>query len=459
MQINNLSPSSKSLGIWANRFAIVVRSVILFSSGIVGMTLSGFAKLLSGDFIVSDNTVKAIFRQNLAGGAPTVSHEGAPYAGTTGVTIDQQILETYGKIPLSFEANHGQTNEQVNFLARGSGYTLFLTPSEAVLSLVKPIVQETSDLGDTLDTEVTVLRMQIVDANPTTKVMGLDELPGKSNYFIGKDPQNWRTDISNYARVQYQDIYPGVDLIYYGNQRQLEYDFVVKAGADPNNILLGFEGADKLTLDTEGNLILHTTGGKVIQHAPVIYQEINGDKQVIPGQYILKGNDKVGFQVGAYDRSMPLVIDPVLGYSTFLGGSNTELGFGIAVDSAGNAYVTGRTDSPNFPTVNPIQPTLGGISDAFVTKLNAAGSALVYSTFLGGSNFERGSGIAVDSAGNAYVTGRTESPNFPTVNPIQPTLGGAADAFVTKISEPSPNADHPSILSEVQNIEEKLDGV
>ncbi len=355
--------------------------------------------------------------------------------------VKKQVVETYGKLPLSFEANRGQTNAQVKFLSRGRGYTLFLTPGEAVLAVRKVHGKPSTRLQKAAvtpdqppETTTTVLRMQLVGANPATRMVGLDALPGKSNYFIGKDPQNWHTDIPNYAKVQYQDIYPGVDLIYYGNQGQLEYDFVVTAGVDPNTIRLGFEGADKITLDKQGNLILHTTGGKVIQYAPVIYQEINGEKQTIPGQYMFKDNDKVSFQVGTYDRSIPLVIDPGLSYSTYLGGGGSENGQGIAVDSSGNAYVTGNTDSTNFPGT-PLQSTFGGETDTFVTKLNAAGDALVYSTYLGGSSADSGFGIAVDSAGNAYVAGRTSSADFPTANAIQPDFGGGIfDAFVTKLN-------------------------
>jgi len=370
-----------------------------------------------------------------------------------------RVLETYGRLPLHFEANRGQTDARVKFLSRGSGYSLFLTSTEAVLVLSKPQVKQSAVSHQpaakperTAENNTTVLRMQLLSANPTPEVGGMEELPGKSHYFLGNDPKKWHTNVPAYAKVQYQDVYPGINLIYYGNQRQLEYDFVVAPGADPRAIRLGFQGVERLTLDDEGNLILHTAGGEVVQRAPIMYQKINGVKQTIPGQYVFKGKDKVSFQVAAYDASKPLIIDPVLIYSTYLGGTGFEIGFAIAVDAAGNAYVTGQTNSfeqafpgaSNFPTANPIQPTLGGLGgvacgiacpDVFVTKLNASGDALVYSTYLGGSNNDQGFDIAVDPDGNAYVTGITSSPDFPTtVGAFQPIFLSGQDHFVTKLN-------------------------
>jgi hypothetical protein len=264
--------------------------------------------------------------------------------------------------------------------------------------------------------------------------MGLEELPGKVNYFIGNAAWQWRTDIPTYARVKYQAVYPGVDLVYYGNQRQLEYDVIVAPGADPAVIQLAFEGASKLEINDHGDLVLHTGDGEMRLQKPVIYQETHGVKQAIPGRYVLKGHHQVGFHVAKYNASKPLVIDPVLSYSTYLGGDDFDRGQGIAVDAAGNAYVTGTTTSTNFPTAGPLQAALNGLSDAFVTKLNATGSAVVYSTYLGGSGVDGALALAVDSAGNAYITGLTDSTDFPTRNPIQAATGGSFDAFVTKLN-------------------------
>jgi hypothetical protein len=275
-----------------------------------------------------------------------------------------------------------------------------------------------------------VLRMKMVGANHDAEVIGLDELSGKSNYFTGDDPKRWRANVSNYARAHYSDIYPGVNLIFYGNQQQLEYDYALAPGADPGVIRVAFEGAQKMGLDEHGDLIIRTEGGEVRQRKPLVYQEANGERKEISCRYEIRGEYEVGFQVGEYDKSRPLVIDPVLIYSTYLGGSHLDYGYGIAVDSAGNAYITGQTSSTDFPQVqNPYV-----FSEAFVAKMNAAGSALLYSTYLGGSSYEEGFGIAVDSAGNAYITGQTSSFDFPTQNPYQDQKDNYEDAFVTKLN-------------------------
>src|SRR5262245_4830853 len=352
----------------------------------------------------------------------------------------QQALQDYGKLALSFEANEGQVDSQVEFLSRGNGYSLFLTSTEAVLALNKPTANKVADAHQSQTTAPALLRMQLLGANPSPRVEGLEELHSKSNYFIGNDPQKWRTNVANYARVRYQDVYPGVDMIYYGNQRQLEYDMVVSSGADPRVIAIGFKGADKVEISGEGELLLQTAGGEIRQHRPIAYQEVNGARQEVRCSYVLKEKDQIGFEVAAYDVTKPLVIDPVLTYSTYLGGSSGEFAQGIAVDSSGNAYVTGRTLSSDFPTANPLQPNNAGTCGVFVTKLNPQGSSLVYSTYLGGSDggFEQesefGCGIAVDSSGNAYVTGRTFSSDFPTANALQPNNAGDYDVFVTKLN-------------------------
>jgi beta-propeller repeat-containing protein len=335
---------------------------------------------------------------------------------------EARASQTYGQLKLHFEANRGQTHDDVRFLARGPGYSLYLTAGEAVLALA--------------GSNPVVLRMAIVDADPKPLVSGLEELPGKANYFIGNDPSKWRTNVPTYAKVHYRSVYPGIDLVYYGNQRQLEYDFVVAPGADPKRIVLGFEGADKLEIGPQGDLALHAGGGVLRQRKPFVYQEIDGQRQEIDGTYVLKGANRVGFQVAAYDVKRPLVIDPVLFYSTYLGGSGSDFGLGIAVDTSGNAYVTGLTTSANFPTLGAFQPTIVGPSDAFVTKLNPTGSGLVYSTYLGGSADDQGIGVAVDTSGNAYVTGHTFSSNFPfTTGAFQTSFGGGTlDAWIAKLS-------------------------
>ncbi len=360
-----------------------------------------------------------------------------------------RVAADYGKLPLTFEANQGQADARVRFLARGQGYGLFLTATEAVLSLRAPARDKPSAgqhaAGRTRvqPEKAAVVRMRLAGANKHPQLTGLDPQLGKSNYFIGNDPEKWRRDVPNYARVKYAQVYPGIDLIYYGNQRQLEYDFVVAPGADPRRIELAFKGVDKLSLDREGNLVLAVAHGEIVQHAPVMYQDIDGQRKPVEGQYVLRGKSRVGFRVAGYDPARPLVIDPVLVYSTYLGGSGDEYGSGIAVDASGSAYVTGLT-SGNFPTVNPIQANHGGGGGgAFVTKLNAAGNALLYSTYLGGIKYDYGSGIAVDGSGNAYVTGEAGQLNFPGEGARFPTTagafqtsndGGGNDAFVAKLN-------------------------
>jgi hypothetical protein len=334
---------------------------------------------------------------------------------------------------LSFEANRGQTAAEVYFLSRGSGYALFLTPTETVLSLQQP-APAAGDAAAAPDSAV--LRSRFVGANPQPQVVGLDRLAGTSNYLIGDDPSQWQTNIANYSRVEYENLYTGVDLVFYGNQRQLEYDYVVAPGADPAVIKLAVDGAESMTLDGQGDLLLHTSGGNVLEHAPVVYQDSGGVRQPVSGQFVLEGDGQVSFALGAYDHREPLVIDPVLSYSTYLGGSGYDIGYAIAVDNAGNAYVTGTTGSANFPTTTgALQATYGGNDDVFVTKLNRTGTAVVYSTYLGGASYDYGYAIAVDNAGNAYVTGTTGSANFPTTTgALQATYGGNEDVFVTKLN-------------------------
>ncbi len=354
-----------------------------------------------------------------------------------------RIVDAYGRLPFAFEANRGQTDAAVTFLARGHGYTLLLTDNEAVFVL----------------RHTTVLRMKLIGVNPAPRVVGLEELPGKVNYFRGNDPTKWRTNIPTFAKVKYAQVYPGVDLVYYGRQGRLEHDFIVAPGADPRSIELAFEGTDRLELTSDGEVILHVARGELRLQKPGIYQDVEGVRKEISGRFVLLGHghrappshnqdaarhgQKIGFEVAAYDARRPLVIDPVLVYSTFLGGSDVEnaypSGAGIAIDGSGNAYVTGSTRSSDFPTLNPVQPhnnsKPSNPTDVYVTKLNPAGTALVYSTYLGGSQDDYGYGIAIDATGSAYVVGETHSPDFPTTpGAFQTTFAGYSSAFVTKLS-------------------------
>ena len=415
--------------------------------------------------------------------------------------------KAYAQLPLSFEANRGQFDPKVKFLSRGSGYTLFLTGDEAVLTLKSSVVSgqlsvsaplaptfrsasaglksgATRSIDDPATnhgprTTDTVLHMKLVGANAHAEVAGADELPGKSNYFQGRDAQNWHTHIPNYARVRYQSVYPGVDLVYYGHDRQLEYDFVLAPGADPAAIRFALGGAQevgrrqsavgsgdqnptarqskiqnlKSKIDPNGDLVVTTDGGEVRFHKPVVYQPAirtaqrttdYGQRTLIDGHYVLQANNQVGFKVASYDHTRPLIIDPTLTYSTYLGGSSWDGASGIAVDAAGDAYIVGGTGSADFPTANPLQPALNQnrpyASDAFITKLSADGSSFLFSTFLGGSDEDSGVAIALDSSGNAYIVGSTESTDFPiTSGAFQTVVSNGnsayhAHGFVTKLS-------------------------
>jgi len=357
--------------------------------------------------------------------------------GTSAVPNKATLAQNYAQLPMVFEPNLGQTDKQVNYIARGGGYTLFLTNSEAVLTLARPTTPATIASTPVRD----VIRLGFAGANPNVQVTGQNDLLSRSNYFTGADSTQWIGDVPNYGQVSYKGLYNGIDALFYSNsQCQLEYDFVVAPGADPSQIQLSLTGVTTSALDQQGNLLLNTANGQVVQKVPSIYQLTNGVKQTVTGRYTITGLNQFGFQLDAYDATRPLYIDPVLSYSTYLGGSSDDFGYGIAVDNAGNTYITGSTASSSlmggipFPTANPFQGTLNGTQDAFVSKLNAAGNALMYSTYLGGSNVDLGAGITVDSAGNAYVVGTTSSTDFPTTpGVIQTTLSGSG-SFIAKLN-------------------------
>ncbi|HLJ96277.1 MAG TPA: SBBP repeat-containing protein, partial [Gemmataceae bacterium] len=361
--------------------------------------------------------------------------------------------------PLMFEPNMGQTDSQVQFLVRGSGYTAFLTATDQVLELpgATPVVASPASgpgpLGKlslphapvnlnsgntgTTDAAPNVVTMHLIGSSAAVQPIGQDPLETRTNYFIGNDPTKWHTDIPNYGQVLYPSVYPGVDLVYHSSSdHQLEYDFVVAPGVDPGVVQMAAQGTHNIRVDAQGNLVLSTSGSDLVEHAPGIYQDEDGVRHAVAGRYVLEGAEQVGFQVDAYDRSRPLVIDPSLSYSTYLDGSVDSYGESIAVDSTGSAYVTGYTASTDFPIRNALQMTNNGaFYNAFVAKLNATGNALAYSTYLGGSYEDEAYGIAVDSSGNAYVTGYTESANFPTTaGAFQTSLRGFPNAFVAKLN-------------------------
>ncbi len=384
-------------------------SRIVFTFGIAFL-LAIFASVI---FVTAQN-------DNLSPAAPA-------NATTPDAPTKARIAENFGKLPLSFELNKGQIDKQVKFRSHGPGYDLFLTSTEAVLRVRKPpapqqdkVKAQTAD--DANVREGTVLRLKMLGANATPQVEGQDELPGKVHYFIGNDPAKWLRNIPTYRKAYFKDVYPGIDVVYYGQQQELEYDFVVGAGADPKLIRFVVEGAEQLRLDKTGKLLLGLKHGEVTLNKPVIYQvEENGSRREVKGTYVINRNE-VRFKIERFDSSKPLIIDPVLSYSTLLGSSNNESGFAIAVDSQGSAYVTGNSDFTGFPTTPGAFKTTSTSGGAFVTKLDQTGSSLVYSTYLNGNNgSSNGLGIAVDSSGNAYVTGNTSGNNFPTLNGLKTT--------------------------------------
>jgi len=347
-------------------------------------------------------------------------------------------LATLAKLPLHFEANAGQFDPAVKFGARGVGHQLFLTGSESVLVLQKPRGEQGTarrqralrrageaeiPVQDTREPPA-VLRVSFHGANPDANVVGGNPLPGKSHYFMGKDPSQWLTNVVHYSSVRYLDVYPGIDLVYYGNEGRLEYDWVVAPRSDPGRIVEVFRGSTGIAVDANGDLRISLPGGAVVQRKPVMYQDVGGARVPVEGGYVVTGDDRVAFKIGRYDRSYPLVIDPVLQYSSYLGGHFSDAAGSIVVNASGEAYIAGSTASADFP--NTLNFGLGGLSASvpFITKLNASGSAIVYSAFLGtgGPAGDGASGVRIAPDGSAYVVGNTSSSSgFPGMQFIGPT--------------------------------------
>lgn len=371
--------------------------------------------------------------------------------------------EAYSNLSLSFEENQGQSAPQVRFVSHGPGYELFLTPQEAVIALRRSRAWNLSPLHRAQyfralrqarqAGRMTVLRMGLEGANPQAKISGIGPLPGKVSYFLGNRSERWRTGIPTYSKVKYSQVYPGVDLVFYGNQKRLEYDFLVAPGTDPKTIALNLKSARNLRISQTGDLIVTLAGGPVVLRKPVIYQIANGERKPVNGGYSLAGKHQLTFSVSDYDRSRPLIIDPVLNYSTYLGGSAAgDVASSIAVDSNGDTFVTGTTFSTVFPTQNGFGAgTANGV--AFVTELNPSGTALLYSTYLGGTGGDSGLGIALDPTGNVYVAGLTFSTDFPTTPLTSPTCSTSVAAL-----KQGPNAGAASGTSFVSKINPTVSG-
>ncbi|GMK41265.1 hypothetical protein PCCS19_43210 [Paenibacillus sp. CCS19] len=339
----------------------------------------------------------------------------------------------FANFPLTFVPNVGQTRDEIRFLSSKPGCQIGFSSDEVLFVFTGKDIRNES-IG-------TALSLQFIGASRSARITSRREDSNKSHYFIGNDASKWRTDLSNYREIVYEELWPGVDLIFYGDNGKFKYDLVVKPGANPSDIRFQYRGAERLSLSEEGDLQIHTSLGTLVEEKPVSYQIIDGRRVMVESHYLLPvGQDACtyGFAIeNDYRPDLELIIDPMfLLYSTYLGGSDTDIGFGIAVDNQDNAYITGQTLSLDFPIApGAFQPGKDGASSAFVTKINAGGNALVYSTYLGGSSSDLGRGIAIDSSGQAYVTGQTLSPDFPiTVGALQPFIGGTQDAFVTKLS-------------------------
>jgi hypothetical protein len=343
----------------------------------------------------------------------------AVYAGASAnaASTQKQMREAYGRLPMRFEKNEGQTDRSVQYLARGSGYTLFLTRTEAVLALAQTNAKSTT------------LRMRLSGANVNPKLSPQDPLPGQVNYFRGNDRTKWHAGIATWNTVKYEKVYPGIDLVFYGNQGQLEFDFIARPGADPSNIRFRVDGA-RATVDRSGDVVLAASGETVKMQKPVVYQDTTAGRRPVAGRFVVTESNEIAFALGDYDHRQPLVIDPTLVYASYLGGTQENRITGLAVAANGEAFVTGFTYSADFPTtggaIANLQPMCapGDCSnvngpDAFVARISADGTNLIYSTYLGGNNEDEGRAIAVDAAGNAYVTGYTYSNDFPLMNPFQ----------------------------------------
>ncbi len=380
---------------------------------------------------------------------PDIAASVTPTAKTSAASRER-ALKAYGTLPLSFEANEGQTADLVRFLARGDDYTLFLTPTGAVLTLpeVSPGANDPNVLSSTGKRDF--LKMELQGAKPYAMVEGADELPGKSNYFIGNDPKKWHVGIPTFRRVEYNNPYPGIELAFYGNKRELEYDFIVAPEADANLIRLKIDGARSSEIDKNGNLLLRVGQKSVQFSAPNVYQDDGNKRQPVEGRWLVSGKGQFGFRLGAYDHHKALVIDPKitpaaavpLAFSTYLGGSQTDVGSSVALDTNGDIYIAGHTNSSNFPPgqnqgafPNYLGTNLS--NNAFVAEMDPTGSTLIYSSYLGGNNGDTANGIAVDASGDAYVVGTTFSGNFPVLSAFQSACAGNCtdgDAFVTEFA-------------------------
>jgi hypothetical protein len=390
-----------------------------------------------------------------------------------------QAQTSYESLPLTFEVNQGQTASNVQFLARGSGYTVFLTSGQMTLALRSSALSSattnvatgalkqksaitSTNLAKSSPSQKTassVIQINLVGANENPAMSGENPQPGKVNYFIGNDPKKWRTNVPTYKQVRYKNVYPGIDLVYYGNQSRVEHDFIISPGADPAQIQLDVTGTDRLSIDANGDLVLNKGNDEIRLQAPVLYQEAGGMRTPVTGQYSVENSTRVFFNVGLYDKTAPLVIDPVLAYSTYLGGSGSDQAAGIGVDAAGDTYITGCSASIDFPLASQNGPP-PSVPNAFVAKIAPSGSTLIYADYIGGNSYDCSTALTLDSSNDVYITGSTYSTDFPTVRPYQSSNNSnSAAAFVTEISPNGSSLLYSSYLSGSTHTEANALGV
>src|SRR5579883_976358 len=457
--------------------------VVLLSLVISGLNPTQTAARTSGSSITAPTRT----------GAPAARRASLPASDTIGSTDPVPLPAAFSAglaqaqaalaPPVPFEPNAGQVDSAVRYLAHGPGYTLFLTNNDAELVALQAQPPATNTIATAgaiplnssaqhrtplsrlrarisapvtqtsppTQTTEQVLRLSYTGGNTAPQIAAQDQLTGTVNYFIGNDPSAWHPDVPTYGAVVYREVYPGIDLSYQSQAGSLEYAWQVGPGADPSAIRLQVDGAQGLSIDAQGNLVMDTAIGPMEQQAPHAFQVVNGQQVNVSMQYVLQGSNQVGFALGSYDPSLPLTIDPVLSYSTYLGGTGSDSGAGIAVDTADNAYVVGTTSSSNFiTTTGAFSVSFAGTQDVFVTKLSASGNVPLYSTYLGGHLSvlgQVGQGIAVDGTGNIYVTGLTGAGDFPTTpNAFSRTylgVSGGSNAFVVEIN-PNLSGDRKS---------------
>jgi hypothetical protein len=410
--------------------------------------------VIAGAAVVAAGTAKSIHQKGVPVATVSPKQE-ALGANTTAVAARSRTQARYAALPLAFEANEGQTDAQVKYVARGNGYKLFLTASQAIMAL--PARKRTSEVRDMMmnkrrgvarvkamgrkrvlsrerESSVAVVRMNLLGSNPNVQLSADNPQPGKVNYFLGKDPSKWRTNIPLYGQVSYHNIYPGVDLAFHGAGQQLEFDYIVKPGANAAPIVLGFQGAEKIQTDDAGNLSLATSAGPVQLHKPVAYQLSGDTRQPVGARFVLRSDNRVAFEIGPYDHSRELVIDPTVTYSTYFGGDFADYGVSVAADASGNSYIAGATDSDSIPGF--ATPTINASFDTFVTKIDSTGT-LQFTTEFGGSGDDFPGGIAIDSQG-IYIGGTTDSSDFPATVGQTLFLGGISngdnDAYAVKLS-------------------------